>query len=263
MPLHVRACPRVGGEHDWIGDPVEALDDVPEAGLEHVGLAVDRRHDIAPRRVRDRVALAGSGSEAHARVGHHVAHDVELAGHALDAQVRGRPLVRAEEVRGDRVDLDPRVLLGHREVSAAQARLDVCERDAGRRRRPSARKRRVRIPVDEDHARALALQDRPQVLLHRQRIRGVEVEPVPRLLDAELFEEDGRQLPVVVLSRVDHHLVESSGAERGREGSALHELRPVADDGDDLHLRRLTGGSCSLGGAPSSGDAWMTLSTTL
>ena len=112
-------------------DPVEALDDVPEAGLENVRLAVDRRHDVAPRLVRDRVALAGSGREAHARVGHHVAHDVELAAHALGAQGLGRPLVRAEEVRGDRVDLDPRALLGHREVSAAHARLDVSERDAG------------------------------------------------------------------------------------------------------------------------------------
>ena len=69
---------------------------------------------------------------------------------------------------------------------------------------------------------------------------------------------------VVVLARVHDDLVDSLVAKGERERGALDELRPVADDGDELHGFRLSGGyAAPLEEAPSLGDAWMSHSPTL
>ena len=52
--------------------------------------------------------------------------------------------------------------------------------------------------------------------------------------DAQLVEEDPGQLVVVVLARVDQHLLVFA-AQRQRHGGGLHELRPVPDDGGNSH----------------------------
>ena len=65
----------------------------------------------------------------------------------------------------------------------------------------------------------------------------MEVEPIGGLREAELVEEDLRQLGVVVLARVQDALVDARLAERERQRSRLHELRAVPDDGEDLHRR--------------------------
>ena len=50
--------------------------------------------------------------------------------------------------------------------------------------------------------------------------------------DAELGDEDRRQLVVVVLAGVDEQLV-VLGAQQARDRRRLDELRPVADDRED------------------------------
>src|SRR5581483_5006751 len=52
--------------------------------------------------------------------------------------------------------------------------------------------------------------------------------------DAQLAEEDGGQLVVVVLSGVDEHLLVLL-AQQARDRRGLDELRPVPDDRDDPH----------------------------
>ena len=51
----------------------------------------------------------------------------------------------------------------------------------------------------------------------------------------ELLDEDPRQLVVVVLAGVDEHLVVSL-AQTARDGGRLHELGPVANDGEYPHV---------------------------
>ena len=57
----------------------------------------------------------------------------------------------------------------------------------------------------------------------------------------ELVEEDGGQLAVVVLAGVHDDLLDPGVAERDRERRRLDELRPVADDRQQPHGRRLAG----------------------
>jgi hypothetical protein len=196
---------------------------------------VDRRDDVAPRLERDRVSLACKRCEAGVRVGHHVSHDVDLARDSLVAEGVGRPLVGAEQIRGDRVDLDARVLLRHRQVAAAQAGLDVRQRDAGRHGRPCSRERGVRVAVHEHEAGILVADERLDRARHRLGVSRLEVEPVLRLREPELLEEHLRELAVVVLARVEYDLVDGGRPQRLRQGRALDELRAVAHDGDDSH----------------------------
>ena len=94
-------------------------------------------------------ALARDRREAEARVGHHVADDVDPPGDALGEQRLARALVGAEEELRRSVDRDPVVLLRHREVAAAEPRLDMRDGDAGVARRLCSRERRVRVAEDE------------------------------------------------------------------------------------------------------------------
>ena len=77
---------------------------------------------------------------------------------------------------------------------------------------------------------------------HPGRLLGVAAragfEPVRGWSKPKLVEEHLRQLPVVVLARVQHHLLRPPG-ERERDRAGLDELRPVSDDGQDLHPRVL------------------------
>ena len=110
-----------------------------------------RRVDAFSRRgTRER-----DGFEKPCRVGHHVADDLASAGDAFRLELAGRALVRAEEKRGEAVDLDPVPLLRHREVEAPEPRLDVREPDS--RRRVCAGERRVRVAVHEHPVGPLAL----------------------------------------------------------------------------------------------------------
>ena len=132
------------------------------------------------------------------------------------------------------------MLLGHREVAAAQPGLDVRERDRRVRCGPRARERRVRVAVDEDDVGRLRGDPLGDRRLHPLGVRGVQIEAVARLGEAELVEEDLRQRVVPVLPRVEDDLVDPGVAQRGGERSGLDELRAVADDGEDLHATKPT-----------------------
>ncbi len=101
-----------------------------------------------PRLVRHGKRGARDRGEDPARVGHHVADDVDPPEDAFAPRASARAVVRAEEEPGEAVGLDPVVLLGHREVAAAEPGLDVRERNRrvspphGRRRRSSSCRRR-------------------------------------------------------------------------------------------------------------------------
>ena len=71
---------------------------------------------------------------------------------------------------------------------------------------------------------------------------AVDLELAVRRRDAELVEEDPRQLVVVMLPRVDEQLLVAL-AQGQRHGGRLDELRAVSDDGDDSHdVGRAMGG---------------------
>ena len=134
-------------------------------------------------------AARASGAEEPARVGHDVADDVDSAENAFVLEYLLGAIVRAEQEPREAVGLDPRVLLGHRQIPAPQSRFDVCKRDRSVSGGARARERRVRVAVDEDEIRRLGgdpLRDRR---LHSGDVRRVEVEAVPRLGEPELVEE--------------------------------------------------------------------------
>ncbi len=180
------------GEDDHLVDEVQAVDDLAESRLLDVRLAVDRGDDVRARLVRDRERGARDGTEEPARVGHHVADDVEAAEHALVLQRPLRAVVGAEQEPRDPVDFDARVLLGHGEVAAAKTGLDVRDRNRRVRGRPCSCQRRVRVAVHEDDVGLLARDPCRDLRLHPIHVGRVQVEPVARLREPELVEEDLR-----------------------------------------------------------------------
>ena len=115
------------------------------------------------------------------------------------------------------------------------------DRDSELRRGERAGECGVRVSVDE-HEVGLLLDDGGlDPGQHARRL--LRVAPRARLqavlgrLEAELVEENLRELVVVVLARVQDDLVRPV-SQREREGSGLYELRTVADDGKDLHADR-------------------------
>ena len=175
------------------------VDDPAQPLGPHVRLAVDGRDDVGAGRVRRRHALPRDRREAERRVGHDVADDLGAAADALrragsppNAR-RGRgaapPAGRPRSAPAPRASTDRR----------SGGRLDVRERDPGRRRGTGAGERRVRVAEDERRRRA----PRPRRPLGsgRQRVDvgRPQVEAVGRLVQPELVDEDLRQLVVPVL----------------------------------------------------------------
>jgi len=68
---------------------------------------------------------------------------------------------------------------------------------------------------------------------------GAHSERIIRLADSELLEEDLGQLAVVVLARMDEHVLEVVGApcKLGRDRRNLHHVRPRSDHGQNLSAR--------------------------
>ncbi len=185
--------------------------------------------------MRRRDALAREGREAKGRIGHHVADHDRPPRDAFGGEDRDRPLVGAEQERRQAVDLDPRALLRHREVAAAEPRLDVGDGNAGGGGCPRAGERRVRVAEDDHGVGTLRVHDAANGGRQRLDVGRPQVEPVRGLGQAELLEEDPRELVVPVLAGVDDDLVDPRLAQRHRERGRLDELRPVADDGEDAH----------------------------
>ena len=132
----------------------------------------------------------------------------------------------------------PVQLLGHRAVEGAHARLDVACGDAGLRCGERAGERGVRVAVDEHQRGLQLLQHRLERRQDARRLGGVRaaagVELAVGRRDAQLLEEDPRELVVVVLAGVDDQLVHPL-PEQPRDRGRLHELGAVADYSDDPH----------------------------
>ncbi len=106
---------------------------------------------------------------------------------------------------------------------------------AGVERRLGPGERRVRIAVHERPVRPLRLERGRDPRPHPLRVRGMQVEPVRRLRQPQLLEEDLGQLAVPVLAGVQRHLVDAGLPQRHGERAGLDELRPVADHRENLH----------------------------
>ena len=250
-----RAGARVGREDDRLLEPAQPLGDAAQARLRDVGLAVDGRDRVpAGLEAVERDAVARERRKQARRVGHHVADHLGPPRHALALELCARALVGAEEQRGELVDLDPVSLLGHRPVAGAQARLDVSHGPARLRAGQRAGEGGVRVAEDEHPVGPLGLDRHRDPRPHHRGVGGARGEPVARLLEAQLVEEDLRELAVVVLPRVEHDLLDRGRAEREREGRRLDELRPVPDDGEHLHPgqgRRSIGAGAMLALTPA------------
>ena len=106
-----------------LGDPG---DDRAKRLRLRVRLPVDRQHDV--RRLVQPRALARDRQKDACGVGHDVADDLAATADAFRLELLGRALVGAEEEGRKLIDLHAVQLLRHREVEAAQARLDVRDR---------------------------------------------------------------------------------------------------------------------------------------
>ncbi len=142
----------------------------------------------------------------------------------------------AEAVGDDPVDL-----LGHREVEAAQARLDVGDRQAHLHRGQHRRQGRVDVAGDDQQVGLLVLDHRLQPLHRARRLLGVgagaDLEHVIGRGHAELLEEDLRHRPVVVLAGVDDHVVavRQAAPHRGDHRGGLDEVGSGTDHVEDSH----------------------------
>jgi hypothetical protein len=235
--LHPNARAWVHGEEDALVELIHALHDPPQARLFHVRLAVDRGDDVGPRLVRNRKRGTCDRAEEPVGVGHHVTDDVDSAEDTLALEDCARAVIGTEQEPGEAVRLDPVVLLRHGEVAAPETCFDVRQRNRRVCCRARACDRRVRVAVDEDEVGRLCAHPLGDGRLHDAGIRGVELEPIARLGEAELVEEDLRERVVPVLPCVEHDLVDARILEGGRERRGFDELGAVPDDGEDLHGR--------------------------
>ena len=169
----------------------------------------------------------------------------------LGGEIARGELGGAEEQLGQPVDDDPVELLRHRAVEGAQPRLDVGDGNADLCGGQRSGEGRVRVAVDEHPVRLLGEHRRLDPWQHARRLLGVRpracLQAVLRRVEPELVEEDLREPGIVVLPGVQHDLLGVSREGQGNR-SGLYELRPVADDRDDAHRRRLRERLAGLGG---------------
>lgn len=247
---HPPGRPGMYRKHDRVlrGDGFDPREDPRESVRRvHVGRAVERQDGVAavpqgqpPAHVVPRRARAVPQE----RVDHDVAHEVDPPGRdPFLLQVVVRVARRRQEDVGEAVRHEPVDLLGHREVARAEPGLDVRDGNARLRGNEGRRERGVHVSHDDDDVRALfpehllELHHHGGGLLRLRSAPDLEVAVGPR--EAELLEEDPRHLLVVVLARVHEPLHDARAArQRLHDGRDLHEVRPCADDVEDLHDAR-------------------------
>ena len=143
------------------------------------------------------------------------------------------------------VDEDPVVLFGHCPVEAAQARLDVHDREPGGVRRQGAGQRGVGVALHDHRIRG---QLREQVRELRRAApdllgagQAAELQPVRGRREPEAVEEDLGQAVVVVLAGVDHdrgiaQAVDNAGELDDLRSGAQNHRNP--EPGHDRAARR-------------------------
>ena len=226
------------------GDARDRLHDGRQGGVVvHVRGPVQRQQGIGAglqAELRPGRPLDGGPHVLEERVHHAVADEVHpLGSDALPSEVRVRALLGREEVGREMVGDDAIDLLGHRPVEGAQSRFDVAEGNPLLGGDERDRRRGVHVASDEDDVGPVLAAD----LLERRHdpggLAGVrvgadfEVDVGPR--HAELIEEDARHVFVVVLTGVHEEVRDPPLEDLLHDGRHLHEVRPSADDAQDLH----------------------------
>ena len=156
-----------------------------------------------------------------------------------------------EQELGELVRDDPVDLLGHRAVEAPQPRLDMRVRHTELDEHERGRERRVDVAGHEREVGWIGGHD-PLEPLHRaggllgMRARS-DVEPMRRLREAELVDEELRELRVVVLTRVDDDVlgVGKPSLQLRDDRRHLDEVRPRPDD-----VEKSPHWSCLIGRSP-------------
>jgi hypothetical protein len=124
-------------------------------------------------------------------------------------------------------------------VPCARAGLHVRHGDVELGCRQASGERGVGVTVDEDDVGLLLEKDLLDALQGHRRLlamrAGADLQVVLGVLDAQLAEEDPAHAVVVVLPRVHDDLVRVDGRQGAAHRRHLDELRPGADDGEDLH----------------------------
>ena len=120
----------------------------------------------------------------------------------LGGEVRdGRRASARSSQRREVVGHDPVELLGHPPVEAAQAGLDVRDRDAELRRGQGAGERRVRVAVDEDGVGPLGEQDGLEGHQHPRRSgRAWPPPPTPRVWSGRGRPSSAKNAPAIASS---------------------------------------------------------------
>jgi hypothetical protein len=244
-----RGSARMEREYGRHGDRLQHLDEVGHGGGLGVRLPVHGDDRVAGCgdaealqhvRVRRRNRSKDAGG-----VDHHVPDQVDALMDALTGQVGDRRRAGAEADVGEDVGHNAVQLLRHRAVVGAQAGLDVGQAKARLGRGQGPRERRVRVAVDDGQVGRLRFQQRLEGGHHGGRLARVTapadaLDAVVGRRQPELVEEDLGEVLVIVLAGVHQQVAGTLGDGRG-DRCSLHELRPVADDGDDLHPGQPTG----------------------
>ena len=208
----------------------QPLDDAAEPlVLRHVRLAVHGRDGVAAgleRRAASSTSERSRASGAKSRDASAITSPTTSIRPPTPSLVElpRRALVGAEQQRRHAVDRDPVPLLRHRQVEAPQPGLDVRDGHARRRPRAPASVEFVSPKTSTQSGRSAATASRTPGRI-ASGVGARAVEPVARLAEPELVEEDLRQLRVVVLAGVQHDLVDPGLPQRRRERRRLDELR--------------------------------------
>ncbi len=234
------ASARMGRKDDGLCDAPQPVEDPLEARRDDVRVPVDRRDDVRPRLELEPFEHVGT-----------LARDRVRTDGSRPPSRRRRPRSGPGTPSASRIARERSS--GHRSRSATPStsmrlcssgivrspeRIPASTWASGMPVSRAARapgERRVRVAEDDDRVRPLGRDRSHDSGLHGVDVARVRFEPVGRLGEPELLEEDVGQLAVVVLPRVQHDLVDPRLPEGDRKRPGLHELRPVAYDGKHLH----------------------------
>ena len=177
-----------------------------------------------------------TGAACEQCVDHHIADEMDaVAGNVFRAQVCHTAQLGDEQPVADRIGEDAIDLFGHRAIEAAQASLDVRDRNAELDRGQGARQRRVHVADDEDDVRFLPLEHWLEAFHNFGRLHGVrtgaDFQILVRGWDLQLGEKTLRHLFVVVLAGVDEERIDVVALlDLPQERGDLHEVGPGAGD---------------------------------
>jgi hypothetical protein len=208
----------------------------------HVGRAVQRDDAIGARRQAEPCGHA-HGARLHEvaaeRIDHQIAHQMDpLRVGAFAPEIGDAARLADQQQVRDGIREDAVDLLGHGAVEAAQARFDVNDGNAQLGGDKRASERGVDVADNEDGVRVRVEGHRLEAPEDFRGLPGVrsraDAEIEVRVGKTEVAEERARHLMVVMLAGVDQQGVETAvGAQRFKQRSELHEIRPRPADAEN------------------------------